>query len=64
MVLIGDLYAPEYGRFEPPLGNVRLIWPGRAERYLNDLVGLGLIVVSENPAVTARPMVEVRAVTK
>lgn len=63
MVLMGDLYAPEYGRFEPPLGNVRLIWPGRADRYLNGLADLGLIALSENPAVTARPMVELRGTT-
>ncbi len=64
MVLMGDLYAPEYGRFEPPLGNVRLIWPGRAERYLHDLADLGLIALSENPAVAARPVVEVRGTAK
>ena len=63
MVLMGDLYAPEYGRFEPPLGNVRLIWPGRAESYLHGLAELGLIVLSENPAVTAAPLVELRGTT-
>jgi hypothetical protein len=62
MLLMGDLYAPEYGRFEPPLGNVKLIWPGRAERYLDGLAELGLIALSENPAVTASPIVEVRGV--
>ncbi len=62
MLLMGDAYAPEYGRFEPPLGNVKLIWPGRAERYLDGLAELGLIALSENPAVTASPLVEVRGV--
>lgn len=62
MLLMGDLYAPEFGRFEPPLGNVKLIWPGRAERYLDGLAELGLIALSENPAVTASPLVEVRGV--
>lgn len=60
MLLMGDLYAPAWGRFDPPLGNVRLIWPGRAERYLSDLAGLGLIVLSENPSVSARPLIELR----
>ena len=62
MLLMGDLYAPEYGRFEPPLGNVKLIWAGWAERYLDGLAELGLIALSENPAVTASPLVEVRGV--
>lgn len=62
MLLMGDLYAPEYGRFEPPVGNVTLLWPGRAETYLHDLAELGLIALSENPAVTASPLVEVRGV--
>ena len=63
MWLMGDLYAPEYGRFDPPVGKVRLIWPGRAERYLHDLADLGLIVLAENPATTTAPMVEVRGST-
>ena len=62
MLLMGDPYAPEYGKFDPPLGNVKLIWPGRAERYLDGLAELGLIALSENPAVTASPLVEVRGV--
>lgn len=60
LVLMGDLYAPEYGRFEPPTGNVVLVWPGRAERYLTGLAGLGLVALAENPAVTSAPLVEVR----
>lgn len=60
MVLMGDLYAPEFGRFDPPVGNVRLLWPGRAERYLHDLADLGLIALAENPSVTASPLVEIR----
>lgn len=60
MLLMGDLYAAEYGRFDPPVGNVTLLWPGRAERYLHDLADLGLVALSENPAVTASPLVEVR----
>lgn len=62
MLLMGDLYSPAYGKFDPPLGNVKLIWPGRAERYLQGLAELGLIALSENPAVTASPLVEVRGV--
>lgn len=60
MLLMGDLYSPKYGRFDPPVGNVTLLWPGRAERYLHDLAELGLIALSENPAVTASPLVEIR----
>lgn len=62
LVLMGDLYAPEYGRFEPPAGNVVLVWPGRAERYLTGLAGLGLIALAENPAVTSAPLGEVQGV--
>lgn len=62
MLLMGDLYAAEYGQFTPPAGNVQMLWPGRAERYLEGLAGLGLIAVSENPGVTAAPFVEVRGV--
>lgn len=61
MMLLGDLYDRAYGRFEPPAGNVVFLTPGRAERYLQDLVRLGLIVLAENPAYTARPPVEVRS---
>ncbi len=62
MVLMGDLYAAEYGRFTPPAGNVIMLWPGRADRYLAGLVDLGLIALSENPGVAAAPPVEVRGV--
>ena len=62
MLLMGDLYSPAYGKFEPPVGNVKLLWPGRAEKYLHGLAELGLIALSENPAVTASPLVEVRGV--
>lgn len=60
MLLMGDLYAKEYGHFTPPDGNVVMLWPGRAERYLAGLAELGLIVVSENPGLAATPLVEVR----
>ena len=62
MLLMGDLYFPAYGKFEPPVGNVKLLWPGRAEKYLHGLAELGLIALSENPAVSASPLVEVRGV--
>ena len=63
MLLMGDLYTPEYGRFQPPAGRVTLLWPGRPERYLHDLAGLGLIALSENPSVAASPLVEIRGTT-
>ena len=60
MWLTGDLYAAEYGRYDPPGGNVQLIWPGHADRYLHNLAEVGLIVLAENPAVTADPKIEIR----
>lgn len=59
MVLMGDLYAAQYGRYEPPSGNVVFLFPGNAERYLADLAGLGLLALSQNPAWTLAPLVEV-----
>ena len=61
MLLMGDLYAREYDRYTPPAGNVVFLFPGTAERYLAGLAGLGLLALSENPAWTAAPLVEVSA---
>ena len=61
MLLMGDLYAAEYGRFTPPTGNVAFLNPGYADQYLTDLARLGLLALSENPAYTARPLVEISA---
>lgn len=60
MLLMGDLYAAEYGRFTPPAGNVMFLNPGYASQYLADLASLGLLALTENPAYTGRPLVEVR----
>lgn len=60
MLLMGDLYAAEYGRFTPPAGNVVFLNPGYADQYLADLANLGLLALTENPAYRARPLVEVR----
>jgi hypothetical protein len=60
MLLMGDLYAAEYGRFTPPTGNVTFLNPGYAEQYLADLARLGLLALTENPAYTGRPLVEIR----
>ena len=59
MLLMGDLYAAQYGRYEPPSGNVVFLFPGSAERYLSDLAALGLVALSQNPAWTSAPLVEV-----
>lgn len=59
MVLMGDLYAREYDRYTPPAGNVVFLFPGTAERYLAGLAELGLIALSENPAWSSAPLVEV-----
>ena len=59
MVLMGDLYAAQYGCYEPPTGNVLFLFPGSAERYLTDLAALGLLALSQNPAWTSAPLVEV-----
>ena len=59
MLLMGDLYAAEYGRFTPPAGNVVFLNPGYADQYLVDLASLGLLALTENPAYTGRPLVEV-----
>lgn len=59
MALMGDLYAAQYGRYEPPTGNVVFLFPGGAERYLTDLAALGLLALSQNPAWTSAPLVEV-----
>ena len=59
MVLMGDLYAAQYGRYEPPTGNVVFLFPGNAERYLTDLAELGLLALSQNPAWSSAPLVEV-----
>ena len=61
MLLMGDLYAREYDRYTPPAGNVVFLFPGTAERYLAGLAELGLLALSENPAWTAAPLVEVSA---
>lgn len=60
MLLMGDLYAAEYGRFTPPTGNVVFLNPGYADRYLADLARLGLLTLTENPAYIGRPLVEIR----
>lgn len=59
MLLMGDLYAAEYGRFTPPTGNVAFLNPGYADQYLADLARLGLVALTENPAYTAQPLVEI-----
>ena len=61
MLLMGDLYAAEYGRFTPPTGNVTFLNPGYAHHYLADLASLGLLALTENPAYTAQPLVQIRA---
>ena len=61
MLLMGDLYARVYDRYTPPAGNVVFLFPGTAERYLAGLAELGLLALSENPAWTAAPLVEVSA---
>lgn len=63
LVLIGDFYVPEVGRFDPPLGNVVLLWPGHAEPYLDSLARAGLIVLEENPSYLSSPPVEVRSLS-
>lgn len=60
MLLMGDLYAPGYGRFTPPTGNVAFLNPGYADQYLTDLAVLGLLALTENPAYTGRPLAEIR----
>lgn len=60
MLLMGDLYAAEYGRFDPPAGNVVFLHPGHADQYFADLARLGLLALSENHAYTGRPLVEIR----
>ncbi len=61
MLLMGDLYATAYDKFDPPAGNVIFLHPGHADRYLQDLASLGLIALSENPAYTGGAPVEIRA---
>lgn len=55
LVLLGDVYDPTYGKYTPPAGNVVFVFAHRAEKYLDGLAQLGMIMVEENPIFRAGP---------
>lgn len=61
MVLLSALYDRSLGTRTPPAGHIVFVDPGEPDTYLGDLIRLGLIEVTTNPAYRPGRLTEIIA---